>query len=277
MAKDAEATVEQKKQVDKSAVRVQQMFGEIAPKYDFLNNLLSVGLAKYWRRRFVAEVYKRLDVVQALDASRTLQTLDVATGTGDVIIEQRRQWRRRGFNKSRTLRQVGVDFTPEMLVLAREKVAKRFNLASDANALQTVEFLEADGCALPFDNAAFDAVTISFGLRNMVDLEKGIAEMARVCRPGGCVAILEFTPTKFPLFAPIFHFYFHHILPWIGQKISKSNAEAYRYLPESVEQFDKPQIILDAMAQNGLKATRRTPLTFGVLAFYIGSKMSEGN
>ena len=243
--------------VDKSKERVRAMFGEIAPKYDFLNNLLSVGLAPRWRRLFVTEVFKRV----ATNGERAIETLDVATGTGDVVIEEKRQWAKRERRDSKTpvLKIIGVDFTPEMLELARKK-------APD------LEFQEADGCALPFENDRFDAVTISFGLRNMSDPERGVAEMARVCRPGGVVAILEFAPTKFPLFAPIFRFYFHRILPAIGRRLAHDSIDAYRYLPESVDAFDSRDAVLGYMRANGLTNATWRSMTFGVLGLFIGEK-----
>ncbi len=247
--------------VDKSPERVRGMFGEIAPKYDFLNNVLSVGLAKRWRRRLVAEVFKRLDA-EAKTAPSDLETLDVATGTGDVVIEFARQWARRekrGKNRGAKLRTVGLDFVPEMLELARKKAPN-------------VDFVEGDGLALPFDANRFDAATISFGLRNMNDPEKGVAEMIRVCRPGGVVAILEFSPTKFPIFAPIFRFYFHRILPLIGRAVARDRSNAYRYLPESVDAFDSPETVLDFMRRGGVADPIRIPMTFGVLGLFIGRK-----
>jgi demethylmenaquinone methyltransferase/2-methoxy-6-polyprenyl-1,4-benzoquinol methylase len=246
--------------VDKSARRVQTMFGEIAPKYDFLNNLLSFGLAKRWRRRFVRTVFARL--AERSEVSERLETLDVATGTGDVIAEETRQWTRRKLADKLGVgefRPVGVDFVPQMLELARKKVA-------------AVEFIEADGCALPFDDERFDAVTISFGLRNMVDPAKGIAEMARVCRKGGVVAILEFSPTKFPLFAPLFRFDFHRVLPAIGDRLMKNRSDAYRYLPESVDAFDSSEKVLEYMRAAGLKTPTRRAMTFGVLGMFVGVK-----
>ncbi len=247
--------------VDKTPERVRGMFGEIAPKYDFLNNLLSVGLAPRWRRRLVREVFKRLDAEFGETGedrqARTVETLDVATGTGDVVIEERRQFERKPFAAS--LRTVGVDFVPQMLELARKKAPG-------------VEFLEGDGLNLPFEANRFDAATVSFGLRNMVDPERGVAELIRVCRPGGVVAILEFSPTKFPIFAPIFRFYFHRILPKIGQTIAKNRSDAYRYLPESVDAFDSPDEILEYMRRNGIAEPRRIPMTFGVLGLFIGRK-----
>ena len=237
--------------VDKTPERVRGMFGEIAPKYDFLNNLLSVGLAPRWRRRLVREVFQRLDAEFSETGedrqARTVETLDVATGTGDVVIEERRQFERKPFAAS--LRTVGVDFVPKMLELARKKAPG-------------VEFLEGDGLNLPFEANRFDAATVSFG----------VAELIRVCRPGGIVAILEFSPTKFPIFAPIFRFYFHRILPKIGQTIAKNRSDAYRYLPESVDAFDSPDEILEYMRRNGIAEPRRIPMTFGVLGLFIGRK-----
>ncbi len=243
--------------VDKSKERVRAMFGEIAPKYDLLNNLLSVGLAPRWRRKFVAEVFKRVSTTDA----REIETLDVATGTGDVVLEERRQWTKREQREPQTpsLKTIGVDFTPQMLELAREKA-------------RGVEFIEADGCDLPFEDGRFDAVTISFGLRNMTDPGKGVAEMARVCRPGGVVAILEFSPTKFPIFAPIFRFYFHHILPAIGRRVARDKTDAYRYLPASVDAFDSRDVVLEHMRANGLTNASWRGMTFGVLGIFIGEK-----
>ena len=233
------------------------MFGAIAPKYDFLNNFLSVGLAPRWRRRLVAEVLQRVDATGA----RAIETLDVATGTGDVVVEERRQWSKRARREPQTppLKLLGVDFTPQMLELARRK-------APD------VEFLEADGCALPIENDRCDAVTISFGLRNMSDPERGVAEMARVCRPGGVVAILEFAPTKFPVFAPIFRFYFHRSLPAIGRRVARDKIDAYRYLPESVDAFDSRDAVLGYMRANGLSNASWRSMTLGVLGLFIGEK-----
>jgi len=242
--------------VDKSAPRIQAMFGEIAPKYDLLNNLLSVGFAKRWRRRFVSEIFAQLATHS--EQRPTIETLDVATGTGDVIAEELRQLASSGLG-GKEFRPIGVDFTPEMLEIARRKTPD-------------VEFYEADGMALPFDAERFDAVTNSFGLRNMVDPALGIREMARTCRQDGVVAILEFTSTKFPLFAPLFRFYFKRVLPAIGNAIAKNKSSAYRYLPESVDAFDSPQCVLEMMNDAGLKDCVCRPMTFGVLQMYIGRK-----
>lgn len=246
--------------VDKSSQRVQAMFGEIATKYDFLNNLLSVGLAKRWRRQFVKTVFARL--AERQNPVATLRTLDVATGTGDVVAEETRQWTRRKLADKLRVKEfvpVGADFVPEMLAIARKKVP-------------AVEFNHADGLALPYDDQSFDAVTVSFGLRNMADPAKGVAEMARVCRPGGVVAILEFSPTKFPLFAPLFRFYFHFILPVVGNCVAKNKSDAYKYLPESVDAFDSPDKVLEYMRQAGIENPVRRPMTFGVLGLFVGRK-----
>ena len=256
----------QETQVDKSSARVRAMFGEIAPRYDFLNNFLSVGLAKLWRRRLVSTVFQALS--ESPGELRSLETLDVATGTGDVIIETHRQWRKHYHQCGRFsgLKTFGVDFVPAMLSLAQDKITRR--------GLSNVELSEGDGLALPFESNRFDAATISFGLRNMEDPARGIAEMTRVCRPGGVVAILEFSPTSFPIFAPIFKFYFHKILPAIGQAVAKNSKEAYRYLPASVDAFDSADVILEYMRQSGLEDVRHRSMTFGVLGLSIGRKRS---
>lgn len=163
----------QKPTVDKSARRVKAMFGALAPKYDLLNRSISFGLDRGWRRRCVSAIFK-LWIAEKRETSRAkYETLDVATGTGDVVLEERRQWKRKGMARklgASSFVTIGSDFVPQMLELARAK-------APD------VEFVEADGHALPFEDGRFDAVTNSFGLRNMEDPEKGVAEMARVARP----------------------------------------------------------------------------------------------
>lgn len=249
--------------VDKSPERVQKMFGEIAPKYDFLNNLLSVGLAKRWRRRFVKRVFRSIGLGKRIDR---IETLDVATGTGDVLLEEYRQWKRcsKAIRERADFTAVGVDFVPEMLEIAKEKALKK-----DCGG---VSFIEADGLNLPFHSDRFDAVTIAFGLRNMADPKRGIAEMARVCLPGGLVAILDFEPPRFPIFASLFRFYFHKILPAVGQKIAKNSQDAYNYLPKSVDDFADPERIIRYMRQFGLVHVRRRTMTFGVLALYTGYK-----
>ena len=271
---------ESKTKVDKSPERVRAMFGEIAPKYDFLNNVLSIGLAKRWRKRLVEEVFAllktRVDPTspyyveeeaevpfgQSYYYYDPIETLDVATGTGDVVIEERRQWEtlfKEGETFANELSILGVDFVPEMLELARKKAPNE-------------RFEEADGTDLPFESERFDATTIAFGLRNMANPARGVSEMARVVRPGGVVAILEFTPTKFPLFAPIFRFYFHKILPAIGRRVAKDSTDAYKYLPESVEAFDSKERVLEMMRASGISNARAISLTFRVLALYIGTK-----
>ncbi len=250
----------QETQIDKSEARVKAMFNEIAPRYDFLNNLLSVGLAPQWRRRAVRRILSSVESDRA--RAGVTETLDVATGTGDMILELRRRWEslaRKDATRQGELKTIGVDFSSEMLALARRKAPG-------------VEFVECDGCDLPFDADRFDAVTIAFGLRNMRDPSRGVAEMGRVCRRGGTLAILEFSKPRFPIFAPLFRFYFHRVLPQIGQRVMKNTTEAYKYLPESVDSFDSPERVLEYMRASGFSNARRYPMTFGVLGLFIGQK-----
>ena len=251
-------------QVDKSAERVRTMFNEIAPKYDFLNNALSFGLASRWRRSFVSRALA-LTLEGRVGAER-VEALDVATGTGDTIVALHRGWKRATKRGETTdeLYSVGVDFSPEMLKLAERKLSKK--------GLSSVELLEADGCNLPFGDERFDLVTISFGLRNMADPERGVAEMARVCRPGGVLAILEFSATKFPVFSQLFRFYFHNALPLVGQAVAKNTTDAYRYLPRSVDAFESNETVLEYMRRAGIDSPERRSMNFDVLGLFIGRK-----
>ena len=246
-------------EADKSSKRVRALFGEIAPKYDFLNNLLSFGLARRWRRVLVAQTLKR--VLRVWDGAGRIDILDVATGTGDVIIEIHRQWKKRSKRMmGANLATVGVDFVPEMLELAKKKVANK--------RIRDVEFIEADGMELPFRNHQFDAVTICFGLR-MVDLPRS-RWRAFAGRAGR--GDMEFTPPTLPIFAQLFRFYFHKILPVVGQRIAKNSENAYSYLPKSVDEFADLEKVLDYMRRAGVDSPRYYTLTFGVLRLFIGRK-----
>ncbi|MBQ9873663.1 MAG: ubiquinone/menaquinone biosynthesis methyltransferase [Thermoguttaceae bacterium] len=249
---------------DKSPERVRTMFDQIAPKYDLLNDLLSLRLARLWRRKFAAKILSLLPEERAKSGSA--EFLDAATGTGDLLVELRRQWRKRAKRGlvAGEFSGTGIDFSPRMLELAEKKFARA--------KISGLELLEADGTALPFPDARFDAISISFGLRNMLDPARGIMEMARVCRPGGVVAILEFTRTRAPIFGSLFRFYFRNVLPAIGQALAKNDKDAYRYLPQSVEEFDAPERILDHMRAAGLDRVEKRSMNFGVLASYCGIK-----
>jgi demethylmenaquinone methyltransferase/2-methoxy-6-polyprenyl-1,4-benzoquinol methylase len=225
------------------AQRVRRMFSEIAPRYDLLNRLLSLGVDLSWRKRAVALALER----------QPRRILDLATGTGDLAL----------LLKARVpeAQVVGADFAPPMLALARKK--------AEAQGLK-VEFLEADALALPFPEASFDAVTLAFGFRNFADYEKALSEIHRVLTPGGRLVLLEFPPPPKGAFGLVYRLYFGKLLPFIGGVVS-GNFGAYRYLPESVEAFPPPEALKALMEGVGFKV-RYELLTFGVAAIHVGDK-----
>lgn len=231
-------------ETEAKARKVRAMFGEIAPRYDLLNRLLSGGVDQRWRRLAV-----RLATEKA-----PRRILDVATGTGDVALRLKRV--------RPAARVVGADFTPQMLELARAK-AERTGL--------DVRFVEADALALPFADASFDAVTVAFGFRNFVDYERGLAEFYRVLAPGGRAVILEFPPPPEGLLGRAYRLYFGGVLPWIGGVVS-GRPEAYRYLPDSVERFPRPERLAAMLRAAGFAGVRWRLLTGGIAAVHVGDK-----
>ena len=160
---------------------------------------------------------------------------------------------------------VGADFCHEMLVRAEAKSRRK-------NAGERIRFLEADAQHLPFPSDMFQIATVAFGLRNVTDTDKGIAEMVRVTQPGGKVAILEFSQPRGWLMGPMYRFYFRHILPRLGQMISRSKDNAYRYLPESVMQFPDGEALAQRLRGHGLMNVTWHPFTFGIATLYVGTK-----
>jgi demethylmenaquinone methyltransferase/2-methoxy-6-polyprenyl-1,4-benzoquinol methylase len=189
-----------------------------------------------------------------------LPVLDVCTGTGDLALAF---WRR---GKGR-IPVVGADFTHEMLQLARRKVPHR---KADANA--PLEFLEADAQHLPFGDRQFQVVSVAFGLRNVTDTRQGLREMARVCRPGGRVMVLEFSLPENRLIRGVYRWYFRNILPRLGQMLARNSHAAYEYLPQSVAEFPQGAELAGMMTECGLTAVTWTPLTFGIATLYVGTR-----
>lgn len=225
--------------------QVANMFDNISSKYDFLNHFLSLGIDISWRKK----------AIKLLKKDQPKQILDIATGTGDFAIEAL------VLNPDKV---TGVDISEGMLAVGREKMKKR-------NLSDKIELLSGDSEALQFEDNKFDAVIVSFGVRNFENLEKGLADMYRVLRPGGKTVILEFSkPKSFP-FKQLYSFYFKWILPKIGNTISKDQA-AYTYLPESVRQFPDGQDFLQILKKVGFKDTQCKPLTLGISSIYTGTK-----
>jgi demethylmenaquinone methyltransferase / 2-methoxy-6-polyprenyl-1,4-benzoquinol methylase len=202
---------------------IKRMFGEIAHRYDFLNHFLSASIDRRWRSITAAKI------VEHVGRKPHPVCLDLCAGTADLAIALRRRI---------DGQVVASDFCHPMLVRGLAKV----NLARLEDSIRVVE---ADAQSLPFPGESFDAVAIAFGLRNLEDLNRGLREMHRVLRPGGILAVLEFSRPVAPIFREAFGFYFHHVLPRLGALIS-GQPSAYKYLPESVRQFP-PQRELAAM------------------------------
>ena len=222
---------------------VQAMFASIAPRYDLLNRVLSLGVDRAWRREAAREAL-------ALNPQRIL---DVATGTGDFALELKA--------RAPHAEVVGSDFVPEMLDIAREKARGRH---------LELRLEEGDALNLPYPDGSFDAVTCAFGFRNFADYARGLSEMWRVLAPGGRLVILEFPPPRPGLFGALFRFYFRQILPRVGALVS-GNAGAYTYLPESVLAFPGPERLAGLMHATGFR-TRFRLLTFGIAAIHVGDK-----
>lgn len=234
--------------VDKSGERVREMFAQIAPRYDLMNHLLSLGIDIRWRRRVLREL--RLD--------GTLPILDCCTGTGDLALLLAAKVAGR-------VKVFGSDFCAPMLDLAKQKHKQQ-------HPDLPLEFLEADSQHLPFDDHSFQAVTVAFGLRNVQDTDAGLREMLRVCAPGGEVAVLEFSSPTLPGLRQAYQAYFRHVLPRIGQRIAKNDRGAYEYLPNSVIEFPSGRALAQRMEQAGLRDVRIVTLTFGVASLYIGQR-----
>jgi len=234
--------------VDKSQDRVKQMFAEIAGKYDRMNHLLSMNVDRYWRRRTV-------QLVPPIGAD---PILDVCTGTGDLAFAYQK--------KAEPGTEVfATDFCPEMLEIADQKKAKE-GLNGE------IFFSEADTMHLPFDDDKFQIVCVAFGLRNVADTDAGLAEMVRVALPRGRVAILEFSMPQWQPFKGVYHFYFHQILPRIGQRMATNRKQAYNYLPESVGEFPSGRELVDRLQATGLLDIRVHPFTMGIATLYVGTK-----
>ena len=257
-------TGETSEQVDKSGDRIQKMFGEISGRYDFLNHFLSGGVDYYWRWRTVRRIRPGGDS----------PILDVCTGTGDLAIAF---WKKAGG----TTAVVGTDFTPEMLDIARVKTAK-MGIPAEAASSETngtssgtkapLTSEQADTMELPLDSDLYPIVSVAFGLRNVSDTVAGLKEMTRVCKPGGQVAVLEFSMPRNKLFGAVYRWYFRNILPRIGQLLASNSEAAYKYLPQSVSEFPQDEELAGLMREAGLTDITWTPLTFGIATLYAGRK-----
>lgn len=236
----------------KSAKNIRSMFDAISPTYDFLNHLLSAEMDRLWRRTLAKRVL----------ASQPQRILDVCTGTGDVIFAIAKQAKKQELSPQ----YVGADFSLAMLRQAHEKSRRQGALSCSPT------FIRADTLHLPFPEKSFDLVTVAFGLRNVENLERALQELARVTRPGGQLAVLEFSNPRMPVVRRLYHIYFHHILPAIGWLIS--GTKAYLYLPKSVSKFPDGKEFATIMDRCGWINVAVTPLTGGIATLYLGNRSS---
>ena len=232
--------------VDTKRAQVENMFDNIAPYYDLLNRVLSLGIDKRWRTKAISHL-------QNLESPRIL---DVATGTCDVSLEMAKKL------NSPTI--VGLDISAKMLEVGQKKIDK-------AGLQDIISLKQGESENLPFDDNTFDAVTVAFGVRNFDNLNQGLKEMNRVLKPDGQLVVLEFSkPTMFP-FKQGFNFYFKNILPRIG-KLTSKDPKAYQYLYESVQAFPDGENFVKILDTIGYKKSTCTALTVGICSIYHSRK-----
>ncbi len=266
--------------ISKDRKHIRDMFARISGRYDLLNHLLSLNIDRLWRRRLVR-------LLKPVPGERIL---DLCTGTGDMALELARS--AAGAGRSERHREapptviLGTDFCPEMVHLG-EKKRRRREPALGHNT--TIGLGVADSLQLPFAEGSFDAVTVAFGIRNVVDLPVALTEMFRVLRPAGRVAVLEFTTPPRAWFRALFEIYFHRVLPWIGRQIAYSGSSssqsagstgetdrfsgnAYSYLPASVKNFPDADALAELMSRAGFGTIRYRLLSLGIAAIHLGER-----
>ena len=231
----------------RDARKVEQMFSGISGRYDLLNHVLSLGLDYAWRRKVAQETGK----------VHCRRILDVCTGTGDMAIELSRYWK----NKAQI---DGLDFSGELINVGRRKV--------EVSKLQNViTFREGNAENLPYENMQYDAVTITFGLRNINDRLKALKEFYRVTKPGGCFVCLEFSQPVNPVFSRIYFFYLMRVAPFISRLLG-SDPAAYQYLGNTIKEFPPPGELAEVIESAGWRDVSYKILTGGIVAIHTGYK-----
>lgn len=225
--------------------QVATMFNNISNRYDLLNRLLSFGIDIWWRKRAIGQLRK----------SKPRIILDIATGTGDLAFEAL------SLNPEKI---IGIDISEGMLEMGRKKVQKR-------GLEHMIQLQLGDSEKLRFPDASFDAVMVSFGVRNFENLERGLEEIFRVLKPGGQVMILEFSKPKNQLIKILYGFYNQTLLPWLGRMVS-GDSSAYTYLPESVAAFPEGDAFVNILTSTGFQSSKALPLTFGISSVYTAFK-----
>jgi demethylmenaquinone methyltransferase/2-methoxy-6-polyprenyl-1,4-benzoquinol methylase len=233
--------------LSKSPDRIAGMFDAIAGRYDLLNHLLSVGIDTLWRKRAIA----------SLRLTGRERVLDLCTGTADLAIAALR-------GRPAAARVVGVDFAAAMLRVGRDKIAAQ--RLGDRIAL-----VRGDATRIPAADGSVDAITIAFGIRNVDEVARACAEMHRVLRPGGRLAILEFAVPTTPGLSTVYLWYLRHVLPRVGRAVSRHNA-AYGYLPASIGAFTPPEEFVKLLRQAGFAEVEPVRLTFGSVILYTARR-----
>ena len=224
---------------------VPQMFDTISSRYDLINKILSLGLDRYWRRV----------VCKHLPSQQRIKLLDCATGTGDQLVSILK-------NCPHVYDSVGMDPADEMLAIGSKKLLPYSSRA---------KLISASAEAIPFPNEMFDAITISFGIRNVADLSKSLSEIYRTLSPQGRLIILEFSHPQQKALRSLHRFYLNRVVSWVGKKLS-SNEDAYTYLSNTIETFPQGDALKNILKQTGFLDVRVKPLTFGVVSLYICGK-----
>lgn len=236
--------------------KIERMFDGIAPSYDRLNHIMSLGVDGMWRKRAVKEI-----VGAGPDTGdrrrQALKVLDIACGTGDSTIAIAKAG-------GAGVRVTGADISSGMMEFVMEKAAR-------AGVTDRIRLMVADGSALPMEDGSFDVVTCSFGIRNFEDREAGLKEFLRVLKPGGKLVILELSVPEKPWLRKLYDVYFMHIVPWIGGLVSGDKA-AYRYLPASVHAFPAPEVFSAMIGAAGFRNPRFRTLSLGLCRMYIAEK-----
>ena len=222
------------------------MFDSIAPAYDFMNRAMTFGIDKLWRAK----------AVRMIKAHTPSTILDVATGTGDLAIKLARSL---SINKI-----TGIDLSEGMIEIGRRKV-------TEANLDNVISFTTGDCLNLPFDDNSFDCVTVAYGVRNFEHLDKGYQQMHRVLNNGGMLCVIELSTPTSKIIKPLYNFYTHHIIPFVGRLISK-DVRAYSYLPESIAAVPQGNDMLQLMKNAGFKDCKFHSMTFGTCTIYTAIK-----